>query len=473
MLLKRPPLLLYSYLTAELLAPFFASFLILYSVFFLVRLIPLLEVVLDLGIGLTDFIRLFSYIFPHLLLYVIPMASMTGVIIGFTRLTNDREMLAFKACGISLRQMLPPVLLLAAIIASLTGWFSVRLIPAGEVAIRQLMYQLAKEKIDKGIKEKKFTEALGEVVVYVDETDKAGAWRGVYVSDMRGRPQPNIIMAKSGWMQADIRRMAVTIVLANGTLHSTSGLDGQTVRFRRYQLRIPLRPPTKIDGDDVTQLSKSSMSQEQLLTAARRPDTHPQDAITFMSEYHHRLAMPTGCLILSLLGLPLGLQAGQGRRAVGIPLGLACFVLYYMISTLGQVLAEDGVLPVPVGLWLPNLLFAGLTLFIFRRAEQERPVVPEALSTAGHWLLEVLVLRPWQRLSTRLKRRHRPLPRPGRAATAGLLVHANPETRVFHLPNCVHHRSPKSSLQFISVRVARKAGFKPCPRCEQELDQYL
>jgi lipopolysaccharide export system permease protein len=335
------------------------------------------------------------------------------------------------------------------------------------------MYQLAKEKIDKGIKEKKFTEALGEVVVYVDETDKAGAWRGVYVSDMRGRPQPNIIMAKSGWMQADIRRMAVTIVLANGTLHSTSGVDGQTVRFRRYQLRIPLRPPTKIDGDDVTQLSKSSMSQEQLLTAARRPDTHPQDAITFMSEYHHRLAMPTGCLILSLLGLPLGLQAGQGRRAVGIPLGLAFFVLYYMISTLGQVLAEDGVLPVTVGLWLPNLLFAGLTLFIFRRAEQERPVVPEPLSAAGHWLLEVLLLRPWQQLSTRLKRRHRPLPRPVRAATAGLLVHANPETGVFHLPNCEQHRNPKSSLQFISVRVARKAGFKPCPRCEQQLDQYL
>ncbi|MCW5201125.1 LPS export ABC transporter permease LptF, partial [Desulfobulbus sp. F4] len=365
----RPPLLLYSYLTAELLAPFFASFLILYCVFFLVRLIPLLEVVLDLGIGLTDFIRLFSYIFPHLLLYVIPMASMAGVIIGFTRLTNDRELLAFKACGISLRQMLPPVLLLSAAIAALTGWFSVRLIPAGEVAIRQLMYQLAKEKIDKGIKEKKFTEALGEVVIYVDETDQNGAWRGVYVSDMRGRQQPNIIMAKSGRMQADISQMAVTIVLDDGTLHSTSGVDNQTVRFRRYQLRIPLKPPTKIDGDDVTQLSKSTLSQEQLLAFASRPDAHPQDIITFMSEYHHRLAMPVGCLILSLLGLPLGLQAGQGRRAVGIPLGLAFFVLYYMVSTIGQVMAEDRVLPVPVGLWLPNALFAVLVLFIFRRTE--------------------------------------------------------------------------------------------------------
>ncbi|MGR0480992.1 MAG: LptF/LptG family permease [Candidatus Electronema sp. V4] len=457
--------LLHSYLVGELLAPFFASFVILYSVFFLIRLIPLLEVVLDLGIGLADFVRLFSYIFPHLLLYVIPMAGMTGVIIGFTRLTNDRELLAFKTCGISLRRMLPPVVLLAAAIAALTGWFSVRLIPAGEVAMRQLMYQLAKEKIDKGIKEKKFTEALGEVVVYVDETDADGAWRGVYISDMRGRQQPVIIMAKNGRMQADISRMAVTIFLENGTLHSTSGFDGQTVRFRRYQLSIPLKPPTKIDGDDVTLISKSSMSQTQLLEEASRPDAHPQDVITFMTEYHHRLAMPVGCLILSLLGIPLGLQAGPGRRAAGIPLGLVFFVLYYIVSTIGKVLAEDKAVPVPVGMWLPNLLFAAMTLFVFRRAEQERPVIPEPLTAALSWLFGLL-LAPWHRLAARFSKKRRR--RTAAASAAGLLVHAEPASRIFHLPGCPQHSSRRGTLQFRSVRLARREGFQPCPRCAAE-----
>ncbi len=56
---RRPSLLLYSYIANELLAPFFASFLTLYCVFFLVRLIPLLEIVLSLRIGVGDFIRLF------------------------------------------------------------------------------------------------------------------------------------------------------------------------------------------------------------------------------------------------------------------------------------------------------------------------------------------------------------------------------------------------------------------------------
>jgi lipopolysaccharide export system permease protein len=425
---------------------------------------------LDLGIGLADFIRLFAYIFPHMLLYVIPMASMTGVIIGFTRLTNEREILAFKTCGISLRRMLPPVLLLAAAISLLTGYFSVRLIPAGEIAMRQLMYQLAKEKIDKGIKEKKFTEALGEVVVYVDETDQDDRWIGVYVSDMRGRQQPNIIMAKRGRMKADIGRMAVTIVLEDGTLHSTDRHDGQIVHFRRYQLQIPLQPPTRIDGDDVTQLSKSSMSQEQLLTAARQPDVHPQDAITFMTEYHHRLAMPTGCLILSLLGIPLGLQAGPGRRAVGLPLGLAFFVLYYIVSTMFQVMGEDRALPVTAAMWLPNLIFTMLTAAVFHRVEQERPLIPELITSALSRTAELL-LKPWLRLTkswhgkrASKQRRNRP--------KAGLLVHADPDSGLFHLPGCGQYRQRTSSLEFRDVQLARKAGFKPCPVCQTALHQH-
>ena len=354
---RRPPFLLYSYIANELLAPFFASFIILYCVFFLVRLIPLLEVVLSLRIGIGDFIRLFSYIFPHMLLYIIPMASMAGVIVGFTRLTNDREILAFKASGVSLKQMLPPVILIAAAIACLTGLFSIRLIPAGALGVKQLMFQLAKEKIDKGLKAKEFTEALGDIVVYVDTIDDQQGWHGVYVSDMRGRKQPLITVAKSGHMEAEMEKMMVTIILNDGTIHNNEGTDNQVIRFARYQLQISLRLPTQIGKEDVTSQGRSAMSQKQLLSTAKlNPDT--KWGRIFLSEYHHRLVLPVGCFILSLIGLPLGLQARPGRRAVGIPMGLALFVFYYILLTTTQTMSEDGVLPLVLGMWLPNIFFS-------------------------------------------------------------------------------------------------------------------
>ena len=471
---NRLPLLLYSYIATELLAPFFASFLILYSVFFLVRLIPLLEVVLELKITFSDFIRLFAYIFPHMLLYVIPMASMGGVIIGFTRLANDREILALKACGISLRRMMPPVIAVAAAIAALTGFFSIRLIPAGEVAMRTLMFQLAKEKIDKGLEERVFTEALGDLVVYVDHIDEKKQWHGVYVSDMRHRKQPIITMARAGHMEAEVDKMRVTIVLNEGTLHSTDGLDNQIVRFHRYQLQIPLKPPTRIGGDDLTSLNKGAMSQDQLLQTAKKLGPDTRRGIVFLTEYHHRLVLPVGCLILSLLGVPLGLQAGPGRRAIGLPLGLGFFVLYYILFTTGRVLVEDLVVPLVIGMWAPDIIFLAIALFIFWRTDQELPLLPEGLQNLVLHVYERTmepVLQRARRLTRRLlSRRWRPKePAKHPAEPADLLIHANPLTRVYHYPGCPKYNCRLCTLRFRDAQVAWKAGFKPCRLCDMTI----
>ncbi|HEB69190.1 MAG TPA: LPS export ABC transporter permease LptF [Desulfobulbus sp.] len=468
------PLLLYSYIATELLAPFFASFLILYGVFFLVRLVPLLDVVLSLGIGITDFIRLFSYIFPHMLLYVIPMASMTGVIIAFTRLTNDREILALKACGISLRQILVGVILVSLSIALLTGFFSIRLIPAGEVAMRQLMFQLAKEKIDKGLKEKQFTEALGDLVVYVDRIDEQKKWHGVYVSDMRNREQPIITMARKGHMKADINRMMVTIVLNNGTLHNIQGQDNQVIRFKRYQLQIPLKPPTRIDGDDVTRIGKGSMTQTQLLAAADAPGRTPRERIMYLAEYNHRLVLPVGCFILSLLGMPLGLQAGPGKKAIGIPMGLGFFVLYYLAFTVARVMVEDLTLPLVLGMWAPNILFLIITLYVFHRTEQEQTLLPKPLQEFLNNTFDRVIAPIFSGcrvLFHNIISRHRKKSDNENIQSTELVVHANGLSLVYHLPGCEHYDCENCTIKFKDIQVAEDAGFTPCRFCKKHISR--
>ncbi len=470
---KNLPFLLYSYVAAELLAPFFASFVILYGIFFLVQLVPLLEVVLALRIGLADFIRLSSYLFPHMLLYIIPMASMAGVIMGFSRLANDREILALKACGVSLRRMLPPVLIFAALIATLTGYFSIRLIPLGELGIKQLMFQLAKDKIDKGLKEKEFTEALGDLVVYVDEIDQNQNWHGVYVSDMRGRYQPLITMAQSGHLTPDVDHMQVVVVLENGTLRNVDGQDNQVLHFKRYQLQIPLRPP---GAKDLGDLSRGSMTQHQLLEAAKKVGRKTKEGLSYRSEYYHRLSMPIGCFILSIIGLPLALQAGPGRRAIGIPLGLTVFIFYYISFTMARFLGEDGKIPLVLGMWLPNIIFFGFALYFLWRVDQERPLLPEKIHTGvlaihSRWVAPVF---GW--IGKKIKQLAFVLfGAKGRNAsskeTAGLLVHANAHTRTFHFPECVQYNGPQCRIEFKDVKVAQEAGFHPCGFCATLLNK--
>lgn len=409
----RIPFLLYSYIATELLAPFFASFIILYGIFFLVRLIPLLEIVLSLGIGIADFIRLFAYIFPNMLLYIIPMASMAGVIIAFSRLNNDREILAMKACGISLRMLLPPVIIVTLAIAILTGFFSVRLIPAGDLAMRQLLFQVAKEKIDKGLQEKQFTDTLGDLVVYVDriDTDNNNHWHGIYISDLRDRQQPIITIAESGHMHAESDKMQVTITLYNGTLHSTDGADNQIISFQKYQLHIPLQSPTKIGGDDITLLDKGSMSQAELIEMSRSPDVSPENRAMFHAEYHHRLALPAGCFILSIIGLSLGLQSGPGRKGMGIPLGLGFFIFYYILMITAQMMVRELRIPVVIGIWLPNLFFLLIAVYLFLRAEAERPMLPQVIQDRLTNIFNLISGHITQVFFTKTGRRQATLPR--------------------------------------------------------------
>ncbi len=379
----RLPLLLYSYLATEMLSPFFASFLIMNCVFFLVKLIPFLNAVLELNIGFADFFRLFSYLFPNMFLYSIPMAAMLGVIISFTRLSNDSEILAFKACGISIYQILPPVIIIAVMISLITSYFSIKLIPAGDTAMKQLMFQLAKEKIDKGIKEHQFTEALGDMVVYAGKIDKeTGDWQNVWVSDMRGQVVPTITMAKSGKMFTELDKMQVTIELANGSLHRSSNDQSQIITFDKYRLNIPLQPPNP-DSDKV---SRGAMSMNQLLKMAKQTGLNTPSGREYLVHYHKRLVLPVGCLFLSLIGLCLGLQSGPGKPAIGVPFGLGFYIIYYVLFTLGKRLAESTSLPVEIAMWSSDFFFFLVMLYMIRQTANERTFIPETLTAKCRYL---------------------------------------------------------------------------------------
>lgn len=370
------PLLLYSYLAREMLAPFFASLIIMNCIFFLVKLIPFLDIVLEYDIQFADFIRSIAYLFPNMLLYSIPMAAMMGIIIGFTRLSNDAEILALKACGVSLFRALPPVFLVALMISGLAAYVSVTLIPAGEIAMKQLFYQLTKEKIDRGIKEKEFTAALGDLVVYVEDIDSSTHhWQQVWVSDTREKKTPTITFAQHGKMSTNVDTMTVTIDLFNGSLHRTDTGQNQVILFESYRVNIPVTLPTSKN----TTVGSDSMSMKELRQEAQRHGVDTKRGRNLLIDYHKRLVLPVGCLIMSLLALPLGLQSGPGKRANGIPLGLSVFIIYYVLYTFAKIVAEDTTITVGVAMWFPNLFFLGFTILAISRVANEQSLLPASI----------------------------------------------------------------------------------------------
>jgi len=463
------PLLLYSYLATEMLAPFFASFIVMNCVFFLVKLIPFLNLTLDLNIGFPDFVRLFAYLFPNIFLYSIPMAAMIGMTIGFARLSSDSEILALKASGISIYQVLPPAIIVAIAISLFTGYFSIKLIPLSEVSMKRLIYQLMTEKINHGIKEHLFTEALGDVVVYVEKIDKnTGRWQEVWVSDMRGVKSPVITMASTGSMTSNSEEMTVSIVLQNGSLHRPGNDNAQIVQFDRYIINIPLLPP----DTKATRLKRGSLSMDELLENAQLETENTEHKRKLLIEYHKRLVLPVGCLMISLIGLPLGLQARPGKKAIGIQVGLAIFILYYISFTFGKTLAEDNVLPIAFAMWTPNFLFLLLAIFWIIQVSNEKPLIPEKVSNffLEKWGIAYLfILKQYGSIreffggssSLREETDDPDTVQPNKSAIRG-----NAKSRIFHLPGCEFYNSKNCTIEFKDIHIAVNSGFASCRFCK-------
>jgi len=99
-----------------------------------------------------------------------------------------------------------------------------------------------------------------------------------------------------------------------------------------------------------------------------------QEAVPYSAKWredlvllHKKLAEPLAALALLVLAIPLALMVGKSRSA-GLSIALLVMLLWYLSFALGQLLAQDGIVPIWIGLWMPNLVFAavGVVLLIWR-----------------------------------------------------------------------------------------------------------
>ncbi len=358
------PLLLYAYCLAEVVPPTAAAFFIFNAVLLLGQLVPLLDVILNFGINAADLFRLIAYLCPPLFFFSVPLAFLTGVTLAFSRMTSDGEVMALKACGTGVHRLLGPVLLVGLVAGLLTAWVAIDLMPKGETASKELLFHLARERFARGLRPQSFNQISGDFMVYVERRAKAeGTWEGIFVTDSRDQHRPVTIVARQGSIGADATGASLQLVLRQGSLHRVDGDVVQTVFFDSYRLVVPLPRPRFVAGTALDEQGKHELGLAALWQrAATAP---PEEAVVFAVEFHKRLAVPVGAAVLAVLGLPLGLLARPGRRAIGLPLGIAIYLLYFLGVSAAGGLAETGAVPA-AGLWIVDgaavLLAVGMIL---------------------------------------------------------------------------------------------------------------
>jgi lipopolysaccharide export system permease protein len=368
------PRIIYRYLLEEILPPFGAGLLALTTIVFLGRLMRVVQMIVVKGVGLADVLRSCAYILPYLLVFTLPMAATVGILMAMMRLSVDQEVIALKTSGLSHMQLLPPILGFSLVTGLLTLILTAYGAPWGQEATKNLMTEVVKRRADLGIKEQVFNTDFQGMMLFVNRVPpRSGRLEGVFIYDYREKDNPHAIYAQNGQLSFDAAQEAMILHLFDGRVirWGQDPTRWQTVEFKTY--RLPLQVFSfalkRAKTEDEMYLGELWRALE-----AASPGTERYNRLAV--ELSRRFALPFGAMLLCLIAMPLGLSPGHHGRTYGLVLGLATFLIYYVVFTASWRLAYSTRIHPLAAPWLSNLLCTGVALYLWRRMVRELPLIP-------------------------------------------------------------------------------------------------
>jgi lipopolysaccharide export system permease protein len=359
------------YLLREIAVPSLLALLVFTFVLLMGRMLRLVEMVITRGVPFTEIFQLFIYLLPAFLVITLPLSCLLGVLLGFGRLSNDGEIIALKSSGVSLYDMLRPVVFFALLVSVATAGLTLWAEPGANTAFRSQVFEIAANRASIGIQPRIFNSDFDGLMLYTEEMDeRQSSMSGIFISDDRIQGAPATITAARGRLLVNRETLTLTLHLEDGSIHrrpATAQEDYQTIRFATYDINLSLGQRAN-DGrprrDKELSLGELLQARDEATTDLRRS--------SLTSEIHRRFTLPLAPILFALVAVPLGIQNQRSGRGGGFAVGLAVFLIYYILHSFAGTMAVEGGLPsVPV-LWTPTLLFLAGGLYLVNTSARER-----------------------------------------------------------------------------------------------------
>jgi lipopolysaccharide export system permease protein len=358
------------YILRETLGPMLFGLALLTFAMVAGRMLKLIELVMNHGVGVSDILKLIGFIMPGFLELTFPMAALLGVLLGFGRLSSDQEITAARACGISLYRMACPVLAMALIAYALSSWLAFSVRPWANARIRDSLYELTRTKAGAGLKENVFNKNFPGLVIYVNKIEPSdGTLRGVLISDARSLMQQNTIIARRGVLVPDESQQLLILRLSDGSIYGGDEDDDSThvTSFRNYDLIIP-----PAGGLASNEHAPQEMRYPELRKVIALGQSSGKPNYEAETELARKFAVPLATVLFAVLGVALGLKPARGGQSERFGVALALFFGYYVLMRAVQTLAERGEVPALLAMSTPDVVFLALAIVIFYRAASDR-----------------------------------------------------------------------------------------------------
>ena len=363
MLLRK---LLDRYIFAELLSPFSLCLGALCFVMLTKELLRLVELLVSKGVGLVAVLKVFAHLLPSFLVLTLPIAALLASITAFGRLSLDKELVAMQAAGLSLFRLVRPVLLFALLVFALTVWLAQWGQPWSSMNFKKLALNLLRDQLVLALERGSFTEPIPKMVIYVSDEGTDPSAAGIFISDERNAEDPRIIVAQHYQVLIDSTTDQVALRLQDGLIHSRPDeVDQyQLASFSSYDLKLSLNQSGYTSTEE-------RPTYEQLIVQLDQSEWRDPRARRRLMEYYRDLAFPTAAFIFCILGVPVGIVSKRSGRIGGFAVGVLVVIIYYVLNVACEFLVTTAMIFPFAGAWLPNGIFALITLVWFHNMSRQ------------------------------------------------------------------------------------------------------
>jgi len=348
----------------------------------------LLELVVRNSAPLPSVGEIFLYTLPTAFMITLPMGVLVGILIGLSRLAADSEVTAIRASGMGAGMFVRVVAMFAIAAWLLAMLNSIAIAPRSARALTGLQNKLRSSQASFEIQPRVFYEEFKDRVLYVQDAIPSkgqSLWRGVFLADISDPASPRITLAERGALLSESPEK-VRFHLEDGTQQELIPKAKDQYSITTFETTdLPVQVPSSTergfrDLQPVAELSLHAL----LRNAAREeaagaslvkidPASSSYDYLKaryYEIEFHRRFALPGACLVLALVGIPLGLSAHKGGRSAGFVLTIVLVFVYYFFSLVGVSLARQGKVSPWFGVWAGNLFFFVCGLILVWRVDR-------------------------------------------------------------------------------------------------------
>jgi lipopolysaccharide export system permease protein len=381
------------YILRRVSMPLFGAVGIAMAALLMQRLIHLLDLFANRGSPLSIIVQMLGNLVPFYLAIALPAALFIGVLYAASRLSSDSELDAMRASGISLTRIMMPVLGIAVVLMMVSSYLLGWLEPYTRFGYRALVHLVTDTQWDSAIERGAFFTGFGGKTMLIGDISAGGTQLGkIFVKEKDDSGRTVVLTAERGDL---LRRpdLSLSLVLRNGIRSETSPVGDTTRAMTFEQLDLPLESiaadPFRPRGEKESELTFFEL----IKYSTNTPDY--LDISDIKAEFHERLTRTISIFFLPFLAFPVGISSRRTAKSLRMVVGIVLLILYYYVLQFGEALVRRGKFEPFTALWLPCLLFAGMSVWLFWVAERrpgQDPLSPlfDALNAISNWCRRLL-----------------------------------------------------------------------------------